>query len=167
MAAKKKTLYTAAVVAGWLDITERRVRQLRDQKVLIEERPNLYDLKDCTHRYIEFLRKDGTEDAAVDYNQERAKLVRAKREKEELELERQKGELHQAEDVKIIITDMLIRFKTRLMAIPAKQSPILSKKTDQSEIFKILKKATDEALAELADYDILFREGAGEDDRES
>ena len=29
-------LYTAAVVAEWLDISERRVRQLRDQKVLEE-----------------------------------------------------------------------------------------------------------------------------------
>ena len=35
-------LYTAAVVAEWLDISERRVRQLRDQKVLEEARPKLY-----------------------------------------------------------------------------------------------------------------------------
>ena len=34
----------------------------------------------------------------------------------------------------------LVRFKTRLMAIPAKLSPILSKKKDQTEIFKLLKR---------------------------
>ena len=56
---KKMKLYTAAVVAKWLDISERRVRQLRDQKVLEEARPGLYSLKDCIHRYIEYLRKDG------------------------------------------------------------------------------------------------------------
>ena len=73
-------LYTAAVVAEWLDISERRVRQLRDQKVLEEARPKLYRLKDCVHRYIDFLRKDGTPEGAVDYNQERAKLEQRVRE---------------------------------------------------------------------------------------
>lgn len=150
-------LYTAAVVAKWLDISERRVRQLRDQKVLTEARPGLYNLSDCVHRYIEFLRRDGTEDAAIDYNQERARLVRAKREKEELELRQQKGELHEAEEISALVTDMLMRFKARLMAIPAKQSPILSKKTDQTEIFSILKAAIDEALLELSDADSLFQ----------
>ena len=56
---------------------------------------------------------------------------------------------------------MLIRFKTRLMAIPAKQAPLLAKKTSQTEIFKLLKTGVDEALEELADYDTLF--GGGED----
>ena len=85
-------LYTAAVVAEWLDISERRVRQLRDQKVLEEARPKLYRLKDCVHRYIDFLRKDGTPEGAVDYNQERAKLVRTKRERQELELQLERRE---------------------------------------------------------------------------
>ena len=130
---------------------------MRDQKIIEEVRPGLYSLKDCVHRYIDYLRKDGPEEAAVDYNQERAKLVRAKREKEELELQERRGDLHRSEDVKILITDMLIRFKTRLMAIPAKKSPILTKKTDQTEIFGILKSAIDEALTELADFDELFQ----------
>ena len=45
-------LYTAAVVAQWLDISDRRVRQLRQKGVLAEARPGLYNLKDCVHRYI-------------------------------------------------------------------------------------------------------------------
>lgn len=152
-------LYTAAVVAKWLDISERRVRQLRDQKILVEARPGLYSLIDCVHRYIAYLRGDEADSAALDYTQERALLVKAKREREELELRQQKGELHEAEQIRSVVTDMLMRFKSRLMAIPAKQSPILSKKTDQTEIFSILKAATDEALLELADFDGLFQEG--------
>lgn len=53
-------LYTAAVVAQWLDISDRRVRQLRQKGVLEEARPGLYNLKDCVHRYIEYLKKDGS-----------------------------------------------------------------------------------------------------------
>ena len=44
-------LYDAKAVARFLDISERRVRQLRDEKVIQESRPGLYDLIDTNHRY--------------------------------------------------------------------------------------------------------------------
>ena len=71
---------------------------------------------------------------------------------------------HQSEDIELIMTDMLLRFRTKLMSIPAKQSPILAEKTDQKAIFKILKTAIDEALDELADFDTAF--GESEDEEE-
>ena len=156
-------LYTAAAVARHLDMTERNVRTLRDKGVLTEYKPGLYDLKTATHQYINFLRKKNPDaEEKVDYNTERAKLVRAKRESKELELQLRKNEVHTTEDVEQVMTDMLIRFKTRLMAMPAKLSPILAKKTDQTEIFKLMKSGVDEALEELADFDTVFGE-----DRES
>lgn len=152
-------LYTAAAVARHLDMTERNVRTLRDKGVLIEYKPGLYDLKTVTHQYINFLRKKNPDaEEKVDYNTERAKLVRAKRESQELELQLRKNEVHTTEDVEQVMTDMLIRFKTRLMAMPAKLSPILAKKTDQTEIFKLMKAGVDEALEELADFDTVFGE---------
>lgn len=152
-------LYTAAAVARYLDMTERNVRTLRDKGVLTEYKPGLYDLKTATQQYINFLRKKNPDaEEKVDYNTERAKLVRAKRESQELELQLRKNELHTAEDVEQVMTDMLIRFKTRLMAMPAKLSPILAKKTDQTEIFKLMKTGVDEALEELADFDTVFGE---------
>lgn len=153
-------LYTAAAVARHLDMTERNVRTLRDKGVLTEYKPGLYDLQTATHQYINFLRKKNPDaEEKVDYNTERAKLVRAKRESQELELQLRKNEVHTTEDVEQVMTDMLIRFKTRLMAIPAKLSPILAKKTEQTEIFKLMKSAVDEALEELADFDTAFKEG--------
>ena len=153
-------LYTAAAVARHLDMTERNVRLLRDKGVVTEYKPGLYDLEAVTHSYINFLRRKNPDaEENVDYNTERAKLVRARRENEELELQLKKNEVHTTEDVEQAMKDMLIRFKTRLMAIPAKLSPVLSKKTDQTEIFKLLKSGVDEALEELADYDTVFGEG--------
>lgn len=153
-------LYTSKVVADFLDLSERRVRQLRDKGIISEMRPGLFDLRTVTRQYINYLRKDGNPEEVVDYNTERAKLVRAKRENEELELSLRKREVHRSEDIEKVMSDMLIRFKTRLMAIPAKLSPILSKKKDQTEIFKIMKAAIDEALDELADYDRMFGDGS-------
>lgn len=165
-------LYTAAVVAQWLDISDRRVRQLRQKGVLEEARPGLYNLKDCVHRYIEYLKKDGSAEEAVDYNAERAKLARAKREKEELELELKRREVLQAADVEKVMVEMLLRFRQKIRNIPVKKSPALAVETDQMEIFLALKRATDEALEELADFDGLLEEmeegrpdgGTGESD---
>ena len=157
-------MYTAAAVARRLDMTERNVRLLRDKGVLTEYKPGLYDLQTVTVQYINFLRKKNPEaEDKVDYNTERAKLVRAKRESEELELQVRKNELHTTEDIEKALTDMLVNFRTKLMAIPAKLSPIMAKKKDQTEIFKLMKAAIDETLEELSDFDRITKEG-GEDE---
>lgn len=159
-------LYTTKAVAAWLDLTESRVRQLRKEKIITEYKPGLYDLKTVNHEYINYLRKNSPTESGIDYNTERAKLVRTKREMQDLELRLRKNELHEAEEIEKVLKDTLIKFRTRLMAIPAKQSPILSKKKDQAEIFKILKAAIDEALEELADFQTLFGDTA-EDGKEN
>lgn len=112
-------LYDVRAIARFLDVSERRVRQLRDEKVIAEVRPGLYDLIDTNHRYINYLRKRNPEgDETIDYNTERAKLVRAKRKNEEYELQLKENQLHAAEDIEAVMTDMLVNFKSRLMAIP-------------------------------------------------
>ena len=99
--------YTSKAVAAWLDISERRVRQLRDEKVITEIRPGLYDLKTVNHQYINYLRKNNPEsESAVDYNTERAKLVRAKREAQELELQLRRNEVHTTEDVEQVMQQL-------------------------------------------------------------
>lgn len=60
--------------------------------------------------------------------------------------------------------DMLVNFKARLMAIPAKLAPVLCRKTDRAEIFKLLKEHIDEALQELSDFNAAFGEGAKDDE---
>ena len=153
-------------IARFLDVSERRVRQLRDEKVIAEVRPGLYDLIDTNHRYINYLRKRNPEgDETIDYNTERAKLVRAKRKNEEYELQLKENQLHAAEDIEAVMTDMLVNFKSRLMAIPSKLAPVLCKKTDKAEIFALLKDHIDEALMELSDFKATFGERVKEDEK--
>lgn len=159
-------LYDAKAVARFLDVSERRVRQLRDEKVIAETRPGLYDLTETNHRYINYLRKRNPEsDEVIDYNTERAKLVRAKRKNEEYELQIKENQLHPAEDIEHVMTDMLMNFKARLMAIPSKLSPVLCKKTDKAEIFKLLKEHIDEALTELSDFKTAFGERVNDNEK--
>ena len=152
-------LYTSAAVARYLDMTERNVRTLRDKGILTEYKPGLYDLQTATKQYINFLRQKNPEaEEKVDYNTERAKLVRAKRKNEEYELQLKENKLHSSEDIEAVMKDMLVNFKARLMAIPAKLAPVLCKKTDRAEIFKLLKEHIDEALLELSDFNETFGE---------
>lgn len=152
-------LYDAKAVARFLDLTERRVRQLRDEKVISEAAPGLYELQDTTRKYINYLRKRNPEsDENIDYNTERAKLIRAKRQNEEFDLRLKEGHLHESDEIETVMKDMLVNFKTRLTAIPAKLSPVLAKKTDRAEIFKLIKAQVDEALNELSDFETAFGE---------
>jgi len=158
-------LYDVKAVARFLDVSERRVRQLREQKVIVEVRPGLYDLIDTNHRYINYLRRRNPEsEENIDYNTERAKLVRAKRKNEEYELKLKEKTLHSAEDIETVMTAMLANFKSRLMAIPSKLAPVLSKKTDKAEIFALLKDYIDEALMELSDFKNTFGEVVKQDE---
>lgn len=155
-------MYNVKAIARVLDITERRVRQLKDQGVIKEYNgtPGLYDLVPTVHAYVNYLRQRNPEsEENIDYNTERAKLIKAKRLNEEYDLRVKEGDLHSSADIEAAMVSMLITFKSRLMAIPSKLSPILSKKTDKAEIHRILKDSVDEALNELADFDSLFNEG--------
>ena len=84
------TLYTSKVIAQWLCLTERRVRQLRDEGVIVEARPGLYELQPTVARYIKYLGGAGKESL----NTERMKLTAEKRKAAEMDNDLRRGDLH-------------------------------------------------------------------------
>lgn len=157
------TLYTSKVVAQWLCLTERRVRQLRDEGVIVEARPGLYELQPTVARYITYIGGAGKETL----NNERMKLTRAKREAAELENELRKGEVHRTEDIERGIKSMFLNIRSRFLALPAKLSPTLATMGgNQTGIFDELKQAIDEILEEMSDYRVAFAVQDGESDGE-
>lgn len=157
------TLYTSKVVAQWLCLTERRVRQLRDEGVIVEARPGLYELQPTVARYITYIGGAGKETLT----NERMKLTRAKREAAELENELRKGEVHRTEDIERGIKSMFLNIRSRFLALPAKLSPTLATMGEnQIGIFDELKQAIDEILEEMSDYRVAFAVQDGESDGE-
>lgn len=157
------TLYTSKVVARWLCLTERRVRQLRDEGVIVEARPGLYELQPTVARYITYIGGAGKETLT----NERMKLTRAKREAAELENELRKGEVHRTEDIERGIKSMFLNIRSRFLALPAKLSPTLATMGgNQTGIFDELKQAIDEILEEMSDYRVAFAVQDGESDGE-
>ena len=157
------TLYTSKVVAQWLCLTERRVRQLRDEGVIVEARPGLYELQPTVARYITYIGGAGKETLT----NERMKLTRAKREAAELENELRKGEVHRTEDIERGIKSMFLNIRSRFLALPAKLSPTLATMGgNQTGIFDELKQAIDEILEEMSDYRVAFAVQDGASDGE-
>lgn len=157
-------LYTSKVVAAWLGLTERRVRQLRDEGVISEKQPGLYDLQATVTKYITFLRNGS---GKINLNDERAGLTRAKREAAEMENKLRMGELHRTQDIEAGLKTVFLNIRGRFLALPAKLSPTLaSMGGNQTAIFDELKQAIDEALEELSDYRVAFAARDGDEDGE-
>lgn len=158
------TLYTSKVVAQWLCLTERRVRQLRDEGVIVEARPGLYELQPTVARYITYIGGAGKETLT----NERMMLTRAKREAAEMENDLRRGEVHRTADIERGIQSMFLNIRSRFLALPAKLSPTLSTMgRDQTGIFDELKGAIEEILEEMSDYRVAFAAEDGEDDGEA
>ena len=158
-------LHTTNVVADWLALTPRRVRQLRDEGVLIEKAPGLYDLQSSVVRYISYLRKGSGNTNLTD---ERVMLTRAKREAADMENEVRRGNLHSTEDIEKGLATMCLNIRGRLSTLPAKLSGELAQMGgDRAGIFDKMKRAIDEALEELSDYRTLLALAEGDDEEES
>ena len=158
-------LYTCEAVADWLALTTRRVRQLRDEGIISERLPGLYEMKPTITRYIMYLRKGS---GKTDLNDERALLTRAKREAADMENDLRRGALHSSEEIEKGIKTMCLNIRTKLLTLPAKLSPRLSQMSgNQTEIFDELKKAVDETLEELSDYRTLLATASDNDEKET
>lgn len=156
-------LYTTNIVADWLALTSRRVRQLRDEGVISEKAPGLYDMKATTTRYILYLRKGGR----ADFNDERTLLTRAKRQAADMENEVRRGNLHRTEDVEKGLAAMCLNVRGRFSSLPAKLSGELAQiGGNQAGIFDKLKAAIDEALEELSSFNVALAVKGGDDEDE-
>jgi len=116
--------------------------------------------------YIRYLRSQiADDDPASNYNTEKARLTRAKREDAELALQHKRGELHRAADVEFIMTNMLIAFRAKLETLPHKAvAKVVGELADKGRtdfVIAVLKESVDDALDELSGYDpALFDEGS-------
>ncbi len=157
------TLYTSKVVAQWIGLTERRVRQLRDEGVIEEYKPGLYDLQPTVLRYIRYVGGAGKESLT----HERTMLTAAKRQAAEMENDLRRGDLHKTADIERGMKTMILNIRSRFLALPAKLSPALASMSgNQTEIFDTLKAAIDETLEELSDYRVALVSQDGEENGE-
>ncbi len=139
------TTVSAAVLGDMFGVSDRRIRQMAEEGIVARAAKGRYKLVDSIKNYLLTV-KLAAEGVGVDLAE------RVKRHISELKLQIMKGGLHKAQDVEIVMTDMLVAFKTRMMNIPSKVAPILESR-DAVFIKDRLTCEIIEALNELKDYD--------------
>lgn len=148
---------SAAVLGNIFGVTDRRIRQMAEEGIIVRAAKGRYNLVDSLKNYILSLKlavdsndRDNP-DGELNFEEEKALHERVKRHISEMKLQTMKGELHKADDVRHVMTDMLSSFKTRMMNIPAKVAPVLEDR-DAGYIKERLTSEVTEALNELKDY---------------
>lgn len=148
---------SAAVLGNIFGVTDRRIRQMAEEGIIVRAAKGRYNLVDSLKNYILSLKlavdsnDSDNPDGELNFEEEKALHERVKRHISEMKLQTMKGELHKADDVRHVMTDMLSSFKTRMMNIPAKVAPVLEDR-DAGYIKERLTSEVTEALNELKDY---------------
>lgn len=151
---------SAVDLAECLGVSERRVRQLADEGVVIKTQRGRYDAKQSVRNYIEFLRQ---QERAKEENIEKIKVAREaeglmhdqlRKRKTELQVRKMENQLHSSEDVAYFWNTMVLATKSRITSIPVKVAPLLVGIEDRKEVQSILKREIADALNEIADYDV-------------
>lgn len=144
------------VIAELLGFTRQRINQLAKESVLEKQAPGRFLLRKNIKKYIDYIRINQTEDdesATAQYWEEKALHEKAKREMAELNLARQRGHLHDAADVELVLTNMLVTFRNRILGTPQKVAPKIIGLTNLAEIVEVVNEELLEALTELSEYD--------------
>ncbi|SHO50087.1 Phage DNA packaging protein, Nu1 subunit of terminase [Anaerocolumna xylanovorans DSM 12503] len=149
---------SAAVLGNIFGVTDRRIRQMAEEGIISRAAKGRYNLVESLKNYILSLKlavdsnNEENPDGELDIDEEKALHERVKRHISELKLQTMKGELHKAQDVEAVMSDMLSAFKTRMMNIPSKVAPVLEDR-DAGYIKDKLTEEVNDALNELKDYD--------------
>lgn len=163
-------LYTSAAVARTLGLDEKEVKALTKAGVIKKgyTARGLYIIEDTAREIIANYKKPEHERENVDYNAERAKMVRAKRMNAEYDLRLREKELVEAREIKMVLDKIVSIFRARLLSIPARIAPQMAETRSSAEAADILKTVIREALEELADVNnVLNAEEEQDGDQQS
>lgn len=137
-----------AELAKLIGITQRRINQLAEDKIITRQPEGDFILPEAIAEFYSFKFQN---EEAVDYLAEKAKHEAAKRQLAEIELSKRRNEIHEAADVELVMMDMLTNLRSQLLGIPAKMAPVLANQ-DKGFVDKALTDEIQARLTELSDY---------------
>lgn len=156
--------YTAKALGRVLGIGEDRVTAFVRSGVIREGlTPRGFLLEESAREIIGAMEKPEEKGENADYSTERARLMRVKRKNAEHDLALRERDLHTSEDIELVMARILVSFKAKIRAIPARVAPQCAKMGNQEDIFDLLKAVTDETLTELAELENAFSESEEQD----
>lgn len=148
----------SAALEKIIGVSDRRIRQLAEENIIIRAAKGRYKLMDSITNYILTLKVQmeannaESVDGEIDLEEEKAIHERVKRHISELKLQTMRGELHKSEDVERVMMDMLASVRAKLLSMPTKLAPILVSRSEIDFVRNTISREVMEALNELKDY---------------
>lgn len=146
-----------------LNLTSERVRQLEDEGTLIsitKSGKKYFDLTPNIQSYIQHLKAKAKDKGDVQADELTAAQIQmadlryktARAGKMELELAELEGQMHRAEDIEIIIGDMVARLRAAILSLPGRLAVDTAEAKTPMEASAIIKRAVDDLLNDTAAY---------------
>lgn len=142
-------------LAQCLGISTRQIRNLKTEGLFqIAENCRKYRLEDCVQEYVGYkINAEMGRRASVSKEQVQAEHEEVKKQISLLRLRKLRRELHEAADVEYFMSDMLARFKSRLLSLPSKLAIVVMGENDINKVIQEIQKEIINAMEELSEYD--------------
>ena len=135
-------------------ITPTMVKEFGDSGRMVRR----YDLIPVTHQFIQYLRglaekRQGVgADEQIKLAEADLRYKEARAERMELEVSELRGTMHRAEDVAVVVNDMIAQVRGGIMALPGRLAVDCAEAKTPVEAAAIIKSVVDDLLNEMADY---------------
>lgn len=131
--------------------TPQWIRQLTRDGVLTQCGRGKYNMAENILAYIEHASGGKEEDGKPRHIDVKTEHEILKKEKTELQVQQLRGQLHAADDVRLVMGDMILSAKSKLLSLPTRISPQLGGESAKT-IEQILNQEITDALTVLVDY---------------
>ena len=148
--------YPASTIAKLLMLTERRVQQLAKDGIIPKSERGRYELGPSVQGYIRFLQDRnvtaGSNQQPIDYAAEKARKLKAERQKIELELQRARGDLVPLRQLERALANTFAELKTNMRTVPSRVATALIGEESETRIKQVILAEIDQALEALGDF---------------
>ena len=141
---------TQSEIARHLDISARWFRELIDKGVFERKSPGKYDLSECREAYLQHLRDKPPRVSSCEASR---RLMAAKAQLAELELEEKRAKLIPAEDVAALACEIKRVTQEAILWLPAACAEAISSTLPPSEVEAIILQQIEPALEPLDKLD--------------
>lgn len=151
---------SASVVGDWIGLSERRVRELRDQAVIPDNGRGGFDLRESIRAYCAHIRPAAGRNAAggsagaASLDQARIEVLNEQRDRLKMLNAQMRGEAVLAEDMETVVGAYADATRARILALPTRAAPLVLGMASLAEIRDKLTELSHEACGELAAQEI-------------
>lgn len=151
----------AASLSCILGITQRRIRQLQEDRIIMRGDSGNFNIRDTVSAYIDYLVQQAKPKKELSEEEKKlekiknisdAQLRKTKAEMASIELNEMQGKIHRAEDVEALTGELLSTLRSYLNALPGRLAVEVASVSTAPECADVIRKEVQLILKELSSH---------------